>query len=675
MPAAANSDILFQQIRIGPVTAPNRFYAVPHATGHGIGQPNGAYALRATKAEGGWGTVAVQITEVSPDSDMANHPIERIWDDTYIAGHAHQVEAIKAHGALAAIELGHGGMRARNFTTGLPVPGPSNLPLLRPEIPAQARAMDLSDIRAFRHAHKQAAKRAKQAGYDILYVYAAHDISLLSNFLSLRTNFRSDCYGGSLENRARLLREVLEDTLEIADGTNAVALRFSVQELGVAQGLAADGEGRDVVEMLADLPDLWDVNVSGWPYDSQSSRFSDEGFQLGYTSFVKQVTRKPVVGVGRFTSPETMRRVVRDGLLDLIGCARPSIADPFLPEKIRSGREDEIRECIGCNVCVSMDSYGVPLRCSQNPTIAEEWRRGWHPERVAAAKSPGRNLIIGAGPAALECALTLMRGGHHVTLAEAGNAAGGRALSESQLAGLSAWHRIVDYRMNLLIKSNAVDLFLQSPMTAADVQEFPADNVILATGATWRRDGVGSTNFTPRDLSAPGFVVLTPDDILSGAKPDNRVVIYDDEHNYMASVIAEDLARKGASVTYVTPMATLAPWTENTLEQKQIIARLTELGCAILVNQTLLATTTGRVSFTTTTLACDTLVFVGARSPNTTLWDEISTGAPQRPLYRIGDCDVPGTLQAAVLSGHRIAREILAGARSEMKLDRPLIEF
>ena len=251
------------------------------------------------KAEGGWGAVASQMTEVGPDSDLANHPMDRIWDERDIASHAKQVEAVQAHGALAAIELAHGGMRARNYTTGMPVIGPSNLPILRPEIPLQASAMSLSDIAEFRAAHRAAAQRAVTAGFDILYVYAAHDLSLLSHFLSKRTNQRADAYGGSLNNRLRLLREVLEDTLEVAAGTRAVAIRFSVAEPGQSIGLTHDGEGRDVVEALAELPDLWDVNISGWPQDSATSRFAEEGYQLEFTDFVKSVTSKPVVGVGR----------------------------------------------------------------------------------------------------------------------------------------------------------------------------------------------------------------------------------------------------------------------------------------------------------------------------------------------------------------------------------------
>jgi len=162
--------ILFESVKIGPVTAPNRFYAVPHATGHGWNQPSGAIALRGMKAEGGWGTVATQISEIGSDSDFANHPMERIWDDGDIPRHAAQVEAVKKHGSLAAIELGHGGMRARNITTGETVIGPNALPVLRPEVPLQSAEMTLSDIKAFRDRHKAAAKRAIHAGYDIVYV-------------------------------------------------------------------------------------------------------------------------------------------------------------------------------------------------------------------------------------------------------------------------------------------------------------------------------------------------------------------------------------------------------------------------------------------------------------------------------------------------------------------------
>lgn len=676
-PASAY-DILFEPVQIGPVTAPNRFYAAPHATGHGWAQPNGAIALRAMKAEGGWGSVAVQICEISPDTDMANHPMERIWDDSDVPRHIAQVEAIHKHGALAAIELGHGGMRARNITTGHPVIGPTALPVLRPEVPVQSRAMDRADIRAFRDAHKAAARRAMAADYDIIYVYAAHDISILSNFLSLRTNQRHDEYGGSFENRVRLLREVLEDTLEVAAGKKAVALRFSVDEPGDAIGLRHDGEGRDVVEALAELPDLWDVNISGWSQDSATARFSEEGFQLPFTDFVKSVTSKPVVGVGRFTSPDLMVSLVKNKRLDLIGAARPSIADPFLPTKVREGRLDAIRECIGCNICVSMDGYGLPVRCTQNPTVSEEWRRNWHPEKIAPVSDAVHTLIVGAGPAGLECATTLLRAGHRVTIADAAAVAGGRVTRESALPGLSSWARVRDHRLYQIQQHSDASLYLSSQMTAADIASFGADNIVLATGAKWRRDGVGSTRKFPLGFGA--LNPLTPDDVMDGVIDDlapTHLIIYDDDHFYMASALAETAAKAGHKVTYVTPLAAVATWSDYTLEQGRIIQRMHDLGIDMEVNTTLLENgiLSNVINQKNLTIDASHIVVVGARESRDDLFDEVRRLCPDGALYLAGDALVPGIIQAAVLSGHQTARTILDGDAATTFRREQIVQF
>ena len=655
-------DILFEQVKIGPVTAPNRFYAVPHATGHGWAQPMGAIALRGMKAEGGWGTVATQISEIGPDSDMANHPMERIWDDGDIPRHAVQVEAIKRHGSLAAIELGHGGMRARNLTTGHPVIGPSSLPILRPEVPVQAKAMDKADIRAFRDDHKAAATRAKQAGYDILYVYAAHDLSILSHFLSPRVNHRSDEYGGSFNNRLRLLREVLEDTLEVAAGECAVALRFSVAEPGKPGGLSHEGEGRDVIEALAELPDLWDVNISGWPNDSQTARFSEEGYQLPFTDFVKSVTSKPVVGVGRFTSPDLMVSLIKKGRLDLIGAARPSIADPFLPTKIRDGRAEDIRECIGCNVCVSMDAYGLPIRCTQNPTISEEWRRDWHPESPPISRQRRSHLIVGSGPAGLECAATLLNAGQKVTVAEEREEFGGRVTRESRLPGLASWARVRDYRLHQLNRSADAELFYSSFLDVKEIAGFGADAVIVATGAEWRRDGVGSTRFEP--MFKPDERILSPDDVMDGALADSlesTCVVYDDDNFYMASVVAEQLYELGHIVVYATPQPLVASWTDYTLDQERIVDQLKESDIELMVNTEILGRTRFKNMLTDqrTEFLDAYLVMVGARLPCDQLHDDLRANQEIGVLEFAGDCVAPATIQGAVLSGHAVARKLL----------------
>ena len=203
-------------------------------------------------------------------------------------------------------------------------------------------------------------------------------------------------------------------------------------------GITHEGEGYEIVAMLAELPDLWDVNISAWDNDSASSRFKKEGYQEPYISFVKSLTSKPVVGVGRYTSPDALVSAIRRGVMDFWGAARPSIADPFLPNKVKEGRIEDIRECIGCNICVSSDMLTVPIRCTQNPTMGEEWRRGWHPEIMAPkeARSDKEILIVGGGPAGLECARALGQRGYSVVLTEARAKLGGRVQLEASSARL-----------------------------------------------------------------------------------------------------------------------------------------------------------------------------------------------------------------------------------------------
>ncbi len=250
-------------------------------------------------------------------------------------------------------------------------------------------------------------------------------MSAAIQFILKRYNDRTDEYGGSLENRVRLFRELIEDTKDAVGDTSAVAVRFAVDELLGEDGITHQGEGYDVIAMLAELPDLWDVNISNWSNDSVTSRFGGEGHQEKYISFVKGLTTKPVVGVGRYTSPDSMVSAIKRGVMDMIGAARPSIADPFLPQKIKEGRIEDIRECIGCNICVTGDTRYVPIRCTQNPTMGEEWRRSWHPEIIAPRKSNQEVMIIGGGPAGLEAARALGQRGYNVSLLEARKEIGG----------------------------------------------------------------------------------------------------------------------------------------------------------------------------------------------------------------------------------------------------------
>ena len=662
-------DILFEPIKIGPVITPNRFYQVPHCNGMGRVFPDSMIAMRGMKAAGGWGIVCTEQCDFHPTADITPFTETRLWDDADIGYLAGMVNAVHEHGSLAGIQLVHNGHGVGNlYSREVPI-GPSHRLVEANNYPGQARAMDKSDIRDYRRWHRDAALRSKKAGFDLVVVYHGHDGTVPTYFLSKRQNQRTDEYGGSLENRLRLYRELLEETKDAVGDTMGVIARFAVDEMMGSDGLEWENEGRDALEMLAELPDMWDVNVSDWSNDSMTSRFAPEGYQEEYVSFVKKITTKPVSTVGRYTSPDTMVSAIRRGIIDLIGAARPTIADPFLPRKIEEGRPEDIRECIGCNICVAWDMLSAPIRCTQNPTMSEEWRKGWHPEQIAEKASDSHVLVVGSGPAGLEAAHQLGKRGYRVTLAEARGELGGRVTRESRLPGLAAWARVRDYRLGQIREMINVETFLESELTAEQVLEFGADHVCLATGATWQHDGVGRANRSP----IPGMSrdsILSPDDIMDGKRPTmGPVVIFDDDHYYLGGVIGELLSAAGYAVTIVTPETVVADWTRYTLEQGHIEARLKQAGITILTRRNVVRVSAGEVVVLNAMTDQEevlpgSIVSITMRLPDDVLYSDLMAlgDGPQnagiKSIRRIGDCYGPSLIASAVYEGHRYAREL-----------------
>ena len=663
-------DILFEPVKIGPVTARNRFYQVPHCNGMGYRDPSALAEMRGIKAEGGWAVVCTEQVEMHYSSDITPFIELRLWDDRDIPSLAKMADKIHAHGSLAGIELAYNGMNGSNLYSREVPMGPASLPVATFTYdPVQTRRMDKTDIVNIRKWHLQAVHRAKRAGFDLIYVYAAHALGFLHHFLSRRYNDRTDEYGGSLENRIRLLREITEDSKEAVGDTCAIPVRISVDEL-IGEGGLYKEEVEDMIGLMADLPDLWDVTLAGWENDSQTSRFAEEGVQEPFISNIRRLTSKPVVGVGRYTSVDRMASLVRKGVLDLIGAARPSIADPFLPNKLSEGRLDDIRECIGCNICVSGDFTQSPLRCTQNPTMGEEWRKGWHPERIKAKASDKSILIIGAGPAGLEAAHALGKRGYDVALAEATTELGGRVAQEAKLPGLAAWIRVRDYRDMQLRQLPNVQIYFDSRLTAGNALEFGFPRILLATGATWRRDGVGHHHTRPIAI-AEGMEVLSPSDIMQGCLPaGKRVLVWDDDHYYMGGVMAELLAERGYDTIYATPASEASTWTRNTMEQHFIQRRMLEKGVSIKSFKVI-----SHISRDHVTLSCaftgreervevDAVILITARLPNDSLRLALEARSEEfadsgiESVTTIGDALAPATIAHAVYAGHRYAEEL-----------------
>jgi len=678
-------DILFEPVKIGPVTAPNRFYATPHAYGTGNQMPHTRAAMREVRAEGGWGVVNTGYCSIHPSSDDAPLPYCRLWNDEDIKVHELMVDAVHRHGALAGVELWHGGTVSNSFTrvTPMSVSGVSSDVTYPGWISmTKSRPMDRQDIRDFRRWHVDAARRAKSSGFDIVYVYAGMGYGPYQ-FLLPWMNKRTDEYGGSLQNRVRLLREIIEEMKEAIGKTCAIAVRLSTDDLLQIPGETMQSEAHEIISMLSDVPDLWDVKASSWTVEAATARFSEQGAREPWSSFAKPLTDRPVVGVGRFTSPDDMVSQIKRGVLDLIGAARPSIADPFLPRKIDEGREDEIRECIGCNICVSAYHGSVPLRCTQNPTMGEEWRRKWHPERIPPGDPESSVLIVGAGPAGLECARALGQRGFAVTVAEAREELGGRVTIESKLPGLATWARVRDYRTNLIQTMGNVDVYRGSALSAQDVIDFGCNHAVIATGSQWTREILGTGGFPGGEIEADA--VFTPDDILAGAEPEGPIVIYDFDHYYMGSCLAELLCQRGNEVTIVTPANAVSAWTFMSNELTDVRERMIELGIGTVFEQYLTGFSDGAVQLTsiyrggdTRSIDCGSLLVVGVRTPNDPLFQELNSDADRvsnagiDSLRSIGDCRAPGTMAHAVYSGHECARTIDSGdSIPPFELERP----
>ncbi|MGB8813662.1 MAG: NAD(P)-binding protein [Paracoccaceae bacterium] len=665
----ARYDILFEPMAIGPLLAKNRFYQVPHCNGGGYRDPSAAAAMRATKAEGGWGVIFTEQTEIHHTSEITPFIELRLWEDQDIPALRKMSDAMKTHGALAGIQLAYSGINGPNmYTKEVPL-APSALPIRTfTNDPVQARAMDKQDIKNLRRWFVNAAKRSRMAGFDLICLYGAHGFGIFQHFLSRATNQRTDEYGGSLENRSRFAREVIADMRDAVGDTMAMTLRVSLDETIGNLGFS-NAEVRDFIEMNRDLPDLWDLAQGTWEDCSGPSRFKEEAAQELLVKGIRALSDKPVVGVGRFTSPDVMARMIRQGTLDFIGCARPSIADPFLPKKIEEGRIEDIRECIGCNICITGDMTQSISRCTQNPTFMEEWRKGWHPERMNAKGASQSVLVVGSGPAGLEAARALSMRGYDVAIAEAQSQIGGRVARERLLPGLSAWGRVVDYRAYQISQRPNVETYLESKLSAEQILEFGFQNIAIATGATWRADGVARQHVVP--IPTLGTLpVYTPDDLMAGRLPTGRVVVFDDDHYYMGGVLAELLALKGCEVTLVTPSAYVSDWTLNTLEQGAIHRRLVAAGVKIALNTGIAMLREDGVetccSYTDLRgkLSCDALVMVASRKSDDAVYHALMArtsdwaDAGILSVKLIGDAAAPGPIAWATYAGHRYAREL-----------------
>jgi dimethylamine/trimethylamine dehydrogenase len=690
-------DVLFESVKIGPRKTRNRFWQTSHCAGPGSERPGAQAHLRGMKAEGGWGVVFTEFCSIHPESDEYPYTSARIWDEGDVRNLGYMCDVAHRHGSLAGIQLWYSGGNAPSLESREVGRSPSQwLSPLFATRSVYGYEMDELDIRSVINMYVEAGRRAAAAGFDILEVSAGDD-TVPIQFLEPRFNRRSDRYGGSFENRSRFFIELLHALKRELGDRCAITTRFEMDTLHGPEGVEAHEDGVRLLELfrregVVDAVALKIGDYAEWGEDAGTSRFRKSGWMTPFIKQGKSILGDgiPVVGNGRLTSPDDMVALLRAGVLDIIGAARPSIADPFLPTKISEGRLSDIRECIGCNICVSKFQQGGQIMCTQNVTIGEEYRRGWHPEKFVTTRKPCSVLVVGGGPAGMECARVLGERGYTVHLREAEKELGGHWKSIASLPRLSEWGRVITYRQAQLEKLRKnVDVHVGvGKMSAGDVLQYGADRVVIATGSHWCPDGRGA-NYGPiagADASLPH--VLTPTQVMQG-KPvaGRRVLILDGDGHFLGLALAELMANQGKQVTYVCDASDVSEYGVFTMEsgnnkrmmfEKRIKSYCNhwvdgiEPGCVRLsylykFGPDLIGPSTGSVPRKDNggefDLPIDAVILVTSRYSDTRLWQELKARKAEwaandvQDVFRTGDCKAPTQLNQALWDAHRLARE------------------
>jgi dimethylamine/trimethylamine dehydrogenase len=672
-------DVLFEPVAIGPKTLRNRFYQSPHCTSFGAELPGAQAHIRGMKAEGGWAAVNTEFCSVHPSSDSRPLVSARLWDDDDARNLAAMADLAHEHGALAGIEFWHGGCVVGNLETRMPARGVSQM-TDDGLYATSCYELDLAGIREIQGQYVAAARRARDVGFDIINIEGAECGAITQHFLMSKYNRRTDQYGGSLENRARFWLETVEQVREAVGEDCAITARLCVDTLNDSPlGIRAAEEAYGFIELGDHLVDFWDLQAGGWAAaewagdDAVASRFAGEFSHRGYIEAVRGATRKPIASVGRFTNPDTMAEAIRSGVIDIIAAARPSIADPFIPRKIEEGRYEDIRECIGCNICASRFALGAPIVCTQNATLGEEFRRGWHPERFTTAANEDKTvLVLGAGPAGMECAMVLgKRGLSAVHLLDEQDALGGSVRTISSYPHLGEWARVINYRQIQLDKLANVEVILKTRLDAEAVLSYGAEIVVLATGSRWRADGMNGATQTPIPGAGRDFV-YTPQQVsaAAGAIDGEHVLVYDTDGYFTGVGMAELLLAAGKRVTILTPFPDLAPFMFFTGEAFRVNRALRAQGVRVipghLLSEIEQSSLRGQGVWSPDPVhwEADAVVLVTQREPLDALFHEVNADPARleeegiESVYRIGDCLAPRTIAENIFDGHRLAREI-----------------
>lgn len=654
---------LLSPLKIGSTEVRNRIMQTAHAkmysqNGHDT-QRDIDYQV--ARAKGGAGLLITGNRLVHPTSTTGNQRFMWAYLKDAVKTNQRLTGAVHEHGAKIFEQLNHfGGNATSDSADDIRVLwGPSNVK--SPSYGEMPKAMEREDIQELIDWWAHCAELSREGGFDGTEVHIAHTY-LLHQFLSPLYNKRTDEYGGSLENRLRLTREVIDAIRAKVGADWTVGIRLNLHDympggLEVEDAVAAAKHLQEQCHI-----DYINVSAAGYHNIHMAMQPSDEpdGYLVEMTARVKQVATVPVFTVGGIKDPALGDQIVASGQADMVAMTRALIADPDFANKAAAGKADEIIHCIrGNQGCIGRIYKGFPVSCTVNPATGREGRFG----ELPPAEDPGRWVVVGGGAAGMKAADTLAKRGHQVTLFEKSDELGGQLKLIVKTPGRHMWN-LVTRDLKVQMGLGGVDIRLGEEATVEGITALNPDGVIVATGAVATTTGFSSV--TPMVDRLPGSeqdnVVSLWEAIEGSDRITGRVVLLDDDGSRAAAGAAEVLLDRGHQVHVITRWNALFPFTLGGLDMATLYQRTFEKGMTYQVNQwaSAIEGTTVKVFNLYTGAAepdvqADTIVTTGAK-PDEALYFQLKEHLDN--VHRVGDCVAVRKLDHAIYEGYLAGREL-----------------